>query len=146
MASKGECTIQEALDQLKIENRSQFTFKDCRDKRCLPFDFMIIVDGRVGLIEYDGINHFQIVKKFHGADPDKALIKFNKQKNHDLIKNRFARDSNISLLRISYKEDSEILKWLSEYTYKMKSGKRIEMFSNSDLYSDPYQDGGCIIA
>lgn len=146
MASKGERMLQESLDQLKIENRTQYTFQGCKDKRCLPYDFMIMVDGRVGVIEYDGRAHFEIVKQFHGSDPEISLSKFQKQQNHDLIKNRYTRDNNISLLRISYKEDDEILKWLTDFIHKMKStSKRVDLFSNPELYNDPYQDPGCII-
>jgi hypothetical protein len=139
MSSQGEKEIISILDKLLVTYCMQFTFKDCRDKRCLPFDFLIIVGGKVGVIEYDGGQHFTVTPKFHGNDSSKAAVKFAKQVKHDIYKNTYTKQNNICLLRISYKESDHILKYVTEFITAMKSSsKRIDMFSNTELYPNPY--------
>lgn len=111
-------------------------FPGCRDTRELPFDFMIVVSGRIGVIEIDGIQHFEQSSKFH-----KKADSFSKQQRHDKIKNRFTRDHNISLLRIAYDVESTVQKYVIIFIEAMrKSQTRIDMFSSPLLYFDPYDD------
>ena len=141
MSSLGEKEIISILDKLCVTYCMQFTFRDCKDKRCLPFDFLVIVAGKVGVIEFDGGQHFTVTPKFHGSDSKKALAKFTKQVHHDIYKNNYTKQNNISLLRISYKESDHILKYVTEFITAMKStSKRVEMFTNAELYPNPYGD------
>jgi len=139
MSSLGEKEIVSILDKLNVTYEMQFTFRDCKDKRCLPFDFLVIVNGKVGIIEFDGAQHFAPTTKFHGTkDPQKA---FEKGVRHDIIKNNYTRNNNISLLRISYKEGDHILKYVTEFITLLKTGtKRVDMFTNKELYVNPYDD------
>ena len=35
-----------------------YTFEECRDKAKLPFDFLIVKNNKIGIIEFDGRQHF----------------------------------------------------------------------------------------
>jgi hypothetical protein len=95
MESKGEKIIREWLEQNNIDFVYQKTFSDCRGKRNpLPFDFYFPNNNL--LIEYDGIQHYKPVRLFNGENG------FKETKNNDKIKNEFAQNNNIQLLRISY--------------------------------------------
>lgn len=141
MASNGEKLIEQILHREKIDFRTQFTFHQCKDRNRLPFDFMIIVNGRCAIIEFDGRQHFEVVPRFHGHDPVKAQAKLKVQQYHDIVKNIYTRDQSISLLRISYREEKEIEIYLLRFIHLLKTtNKRITLFSNSSLesYAHPY--------
>lgn len=70
-------------------------FIGCRDKRSLKFDFYL--PDRNLCIEYDGKHHFEVTE--YGEDKLKDTIK------KDTIKNEFCKSNNITLYRISYKDD-----------------------------------------
>lgn len=100
--SKGERKIKELLLHNNIKFEFQKKFKNCRNKKQLPFDFFIN-DVNV-LIEYDGIQHFQPVEIFGGNKNYEQTLK------NDQIKNQYCKDNNIRLIRIRYDEDpKEIL-------------------------------------
>jgi len=66
---------------------------------CLKYDFCIF-DGDESpraLIEFDGEQHFRFVKIFH-----KNMEDFRKRQKYDRMKDDYAEDNNIPLLRISY--------------------------------------------
>lgn len=72
----------------------QYSFENCKDKVPLPFD-MAIFDEDFNLsyvIEYDGEQHFHTCGYFD----------YEKQHNHDLIKNKYCFENNIPLIRIPY--------------------------------------------
>lgn len=95
--SRGEQEISLYLDRHHICYEQQKSFKDCCDIRQLPFDFYLPKDNI--LIEYDGIQHTKEVEYFGGAD------KLKTYKKHDKIKNEYARDNGIKLIRIPYQEN-----------------------------------------
>ncbi len=93
--SKGEKIISWFLDKHKIQYTTQKMFIGCRDKRSLKFDFYL--PDRNLCIEYDGKHHFEVTE--YGEDKLKDTIK------KDTIKNEFCKSNNITLYRISYKDD-----------------------------------------
>jgi len=97
-SSLGEKATRRILTNLNVKFQEQFTFLDCVDKKPLPFDFAIIgPNGNIlGLIEYDGIQHFKPFSYFGGKD------KYANQKFHDDIKDEYVRLAEIPLLRIPY--------------------------------------------
>lgn len=95
--SKGEKTIKNFLLKNKISFNKEKTFDGCRDKGLLPFDFYL--DEFNICIEFDGMQHFVAVDVWGGEN---GLLE---QKRRDLIKTQYCVDSNIKLLRISYKEN-----------------------------------------
>lgn len=94
---KGEKEIRLILEDIGIEYEKQKTFKGCKDKKLLQFDFYI-KDMNL-CVEYDGIQHFKIVEYFGGRS------EFMKIKYRDKIKNQYCENEGIDLLRINYKEN-----------------------------------------
>lgn len=95
--SKGEKQIENWMQKNNINYVTQKTFKDCKDKHPLPFDFYL-PDYNV-CIEYDGKQHFKPIKFFGGEEA------FYKRVEHDKIKDDYCKTHGIKLLRISYIEN-----------------------------------------
>ena len=93
-SSKGEKRIAKYLDDKNIEYEEQYRFKDCKFKKQLPFDFYI--SSLNTIIEYDGEQHYKIVKHFGGLD------EFIDTKIRDTVKTIYCKENNIKLIRISY--------------------------------------------
>lgn len=114
-SSRGEMLIENYLKKIYCDYRTQYIDLRCRDKRALPFDFAIFSDNSLfGLIEFDGIQHFEPVDKFGGFEG------FEKTIYHDKIKTSFCNNNNIPLLRIPYFLEDEIEDMLRDFIF----GKR----------------------
>lgn len=98
--SKGEKKIANLLDKWGYKYIRQKRYDDLKDQLPLPFDFYLN-DFNV-LIEFDGEQHFY--PKGFGADQETTLIEFELTVKHDLMKDDYCRDNNISLVRIPYWE------------------------------------------
>jgi len=102
--SHGEKRIKKYLDENRYNYIPQFRFKNCKNKNPLPFDFAIFNDKEKTklkcLIEYDGEQHYYPISRFGGIEG------FKKVKMNDNIKDKYCKDNNINLLRISYLEDN----------------------------------------
>lgn len=67
------------------------------------------------LIEFDGIFHYELIK-FRKNEPIKyAEERLKKQQEHDRLKDEYAKNNNINLLRIPYWEFDNIEKILNNY-------------------------------
>lgn len=97
--SKGETEISDILKYHNINHNHQHRFKNCRNKRPLPFDFYL--PGLNTCIEYDGIQHFEPVEYF-GGDEYLEYVKSN-----DRIKTNYCKSNNINLIRIRYDDSIE---------------------------------------
>ena len=95
--SIGEKTIRKHLKTHNIEYIQNKRFENCKDKYVLSFDFFI--PSHNICIEFDGRQHFEVVKHFGGIDS------LNLQIEHDNIKNKYCYDNNIELHRIRYDQD-----------------------------------------
>ena len=102
--SKGEAKIESCLESMSIRFIEQFTFDDCIYKRRLPFDFAIFIDNEIGLIEYQGEQHYCEVAFY------KDVVEFEECKKRDSIKAEYAKMKNIPLLIIPYSEYDNIKK------------------------------------
>jgi len=94
--SKGELQVKDFLGKRNIKFTQQKTFKNCKYKKLLRFDFFLPEHNTC--IEYDGIQHFKPVKYWGGS------ANLVESKKRDNIKNKFCYDNNIYLLRIRYDE------------------------------------------
>lgn len=94
--SHGENKIRIFLEENDIKYEIQKSFNDCKLKQLLLFDFYLPTNNI--LIEFDGQQHFEPVKIFGG------IKKFKETQKRDKIKNKFAEENNIKLLRIPYTE------------------------------------------
>ena len=104
--SKGEKRIGKYLDSRNIEYKREHKFDDCRSKNRLPFDFYIPSKNIV--IEYDGKQHYEIIKWFGGFDS------FIATKIRDTIKTIYCKENNIKLIRIPYWDFDNIEKILEK--------------------------------
>lgn len=112
--SIGEAMINRWLLSMNYNFRRQITFNDCVSPKGakLKYDFGIYDNchNLLGLIEYDGIQHTCPIDFFGGEDA------FNYLQECDTIKNNYAIQHNIPLLRINYsnreKISSVLNKWL----------------------------------
>lgn len=107
--SKGEMAVQEWL------NKYNFYFSSEYDKfyslvsnlgNPLRFDFAVFYDINKTniklLIEFDGKQHFEIVKGWQTEESFETL------QYHDKLKDKYCKDNNIKLLRIRYDEFDDI--------------------------------------
>lgn len=123
-SSTGEITTRRILTKIGVRFQEQVRFPDCRDKKQLPFDFAIVDEkgSVIGLIEYDGAQHFEPVDYFGGVETYLTGLK------HDEIKNSYARLKNIPLLRIPYTLSiEEVEEDVTNFTESLA-------FSNSDTH------------
>lgn len=93
--SSGEIKIAKLLEMLNIEFQTQYRIKEFNLSS--PFDFAIFNNGvLLGLIEYDGEQHFKSVDFFGGEE------KLKLQQERDERKNKWCEENNIRLIRIPY--------------------------------------------
>ncbi len=107
LKSIGEKKINEYLNLKNINYTPQHTFDNCKYVGKLIFDFYLS-DNNI-LIEFDGIQHFESIEYFGG------LTALNETIKKDNIKNLYAKNNNINLLRIKYTEMNNIISILENY-------------------------------
>jgi hypothetical protein len=101
-SSSGETKIENILKVFNIHYIKEHSFEDCVYEKKLRFDFYLPKYNIC--IEYDGKQHFEPIEVFGGVN------QYIKTKKRDIIKNKFCRENNIKLIRISFKEKSFIKK------------------------------------
>ena len=113
--SYGEQKIHQLLQQFNVNYLAEFTFPDLKDIKLLRYDFAILNDKDevIRLIEFDGEQHF--LTKPNGLYTQKGL---DDLKKHDQMKNDYAKNHNIPLVRVPYTD-------LNNFTFE-------------DLFSDKY--------
>ncbi len=99
ISSYGEQMVANYLVKRDIQFVSQAIFKDCKDKRLLPFDFYVPEYNMV--IEIDGGQHKKSVGMFGG----KAIL--NSTKKHDQQKIQYCADHGIRMIRLNYAEQNK---------------------------------------
>lgn len=92
--SSGEQLVKTVLDKLGVNYELEKRFDDCKDTRAMPFDFYID-DLRIA-IEYQGIQHYQVISLFGGE------TELEKRKLHDNMKRDYCMQNNITLIEIPY--------------------------------------------
>jgi len=109
--STGERKIMDILNHNNIEFIHEYAVDYANYKR-LRFDFFI--PSLNLLIEYDGEQHFYPIN-FNGIDDDSAIEIYKKTLLRDTIKNAYANDTDVTLLRIPYTEFDNIDKILLNF-------------------------------
>lgn len=104
--SKGEIKIVRFLDDNNVEYVREKRFKNCKNLLPLLFDFYL--PNQNLLIEYDGEQHFKSIN-YWGGD-----IGFKSRQINDEIKNKFANENSINLLRIKFSEINKVNQILKE--------------------------------
>lgn len=90
--SKGESAIANSLIRRGVSFIAQKTFDDCVSDKGKPYRFDFYLTEYNLLIEFDGAQHYQDASEFF----DIAAIK-----QSDIVKTKYANDTNIRLIRIS---------------------------------------------
>lgn len=129
--SQGCQVIFDYLKSKNLDYRLEARFTHCKDIKKLPFDFEIIINGRVAVIEFDGEQHFRHIPRFHPT-----VEAFQKQQNHDRIKTQYCYQHSISLLRIDYTctTKEKVYPLLDKFIEAVKLGKPVYHFSDMSLY------------
>lgn len=101
--SIGETNIQKILEQnnIKFEKEKIFNDLNSKENRFFRYDFYLPEYNR--LIEFDGIQHFEYTDSGWNTKEN-----FEKTQQSDKIKNNYAKDHNIPLVRIPYWERDNI--------------------------------------
>lgn len=96
-----EIEIGNILTKLGYEYTYQKTFKDCKDKNVLSFDYYI---PKLNIcIEYQGEQHYKPIN-FNGRGKESSLEKLKYTQKHDDIKREYCKSNNIGLIEIPYWE------------------------------------------
>lgn len=96
--SKLEQLTKNYLDAKNIQYIQQYTFNDCKNHKCLPFDFYLPQYNCC--IEVDGHLHFR--PSNWRIDESEKEHRFQTIQKHDNIKTQYCQQNNIPLLRIPY--------------------------------------------
>ena len=92
--SKGNYKIAQLLTENGILYETEKIFEDCKDKKSMPFDFYV---NNSYLIEFDGSQHFKYTNtSWNTKEHYEYVVK------HDQMKNEWAKQNNIPLIRIPY--------------------------------------------
>lgn len=92
--SKGEAFIENLLKINNISYESQKRFPDCKNIKCLPFDFYLPIQNVC--IEYQGEQHYHPVEYWGGEE------KFKIYQQNDQIKENYCKKNKIRLLCLPY--------------------------------------------
>lgn len=109
LESRGERKINDFLKTHNIKFEREKTFKGCRNRYPLFFDFYIPELNTC--IEFDGLQHFVPLDYFGGTPV------FERTKKSDAIKNEFCLRNGIRLIRISYKDRDPVVVLKRELKY-----------------------------
>jgi very-short-patch-repair endonuclease len=100
--SKGYKAIFNLLFENHLPFDTQYRDKNCRNIKPLPFDFVLynnwMLEKIIAFIEFDGEQHDKPSDYFGGEE------EFKKRQQNDQIKNEFAEQNGIPLIRIKYKD------------------------------------------
>lgn len=117
--SRGEKIIRDILDDEECKYIFNGSFGGVKSKNggLVRFDFVIFIDDKPRIIEYDGRQHFVPVC-FGGISKERAEENLATLKINDNIKNKFCEENNYPMLRIPYTERNNleeiVLKFISE--------------------------------
>jgi hypothetical protein len=108
--SYGEKQTSLALLKRNVHFKREKRFGSCRNINPLPFDFLVYYNEQIALIEYQGIQHYEPVA-FGRGNPEANL---KKVRQHDSIKRKWCKVTNVPLLEIPYWEE-DIDKLINEF-------------------------------
>ena len=96
--SSGEANIRRFLTESGIEFESQKRFKELRAIKPLSYDFYL--PSLNVLIEFQGEQHYRPIEFFGGES------RYKLQKQYDTLKKNYADSKGMSLIEVSYKENT----------------------------------------
>jgi hypothetical protein len=124
--SKGEIEIKNWLSAHYISFDTQIKIPNCKYKKTLPFDFGIYTcAGLVGLIEYQGEQHYIPIKRSNWSTT-MMQQKFALCQIRDQIKRKFCSDHQIPFLEIPYWDFNRIPQSLTYFTLSLNAKTPLE--------------------
>ena len=128
----GEQRVRKFLQEKDIQFLEQIKFDGLIGigGRKLSYDFMIELNGRSMLIEIDGEQHFSPTA-FGGRDADVSEQAYQRQVRHDQLKDDFAVQNGLRLVRIQNVD--------SNYDFIIESLESILSGSDINYYGSLYQ-------
>ncbi len=111
--SHGEKEIEKFLIEHNIKYENQYKIPECKNIKTLPFDFAIWMNNKLGLIEYNGEQHYEKIWKNRGSLEQNIY--------RDKIKENYCKENNIPLLIIPYWEYKNISTILETYIIGLKN-------------------------
>lgn len=107
--SKGEVAIRNYLIDHSINFTSQHSTPECKNEGRLYFDFAILLDNKILIVEFNGLQHYKAVKYFGG------IVRLKRCQENDNIKKEYCIANNIPMLIIKYNEFNEIASMLDDF-------------------------------
>lgn len=101
--------INSLLESWGLLFERQRSFKECRDKNAMPFDFYI-PDFNL-LIEYQGEQHYCVIPRGSMTEQE-AIDNLELIQKHDEIKREYCSENNINYIEIPYWESEDIENFL----------------------------------
>jgi hypothetical protein len=119
--SKGENKISELLKIMGLPFKRQAKFKKCKNKNVLPFDFIVkLPNGKGFLIEYQGIQHYEPIRRSRSWTKKKTMAHFKAIQERDKIKSEWAKKNKIPLLVIPCWDHEKMPKLIEEFVELIK--------------------------
>lgn len=97
--------IDSLLKSWNISFERQYSFKNCRDKNALPFDFYVPAYNII--IKYQGEQHYKIIRRGNMSEED-GINNLELIQKHDEIKRNYCIENNINYIEIPYWENNDI--------------------------------------
>lgn len=119
-SSRGEITIASILNKYSLNYKSQARFDSCKDKRPLPFDFLVQTNKKF-LIEFNGLQHYQATSWNSSMSNEEIDETFKAVQHRDLIKRQWCLDNNIPLLIIPYWELNKVETIILDFLNKIEA-------------------------
>ena len=107
--NKGESALCKLIKDMNYIVETQKTYNDLKDKQLLRYDFYLPEFNL--LIELDGEHHREAIT-YKSKNEDIAILKLEDRIRKDKLKDDYAINNNINLLRIEYNNGKvDIQKW-----------------------------------
>lgn len=115
LSSVAEEKMSGILKRLGFLFEREYRIKDCKDIRCLPFDFAIFENNKLlCLVELQGQQHYQPFT--YNNEPNETKLKnFEDRLKKDNIKKEYCQKHNIPLLLIKYDKFSKMEQILKDF-------------------------------
>lgn len=124
--SSGEMIVKAYLDKMHVPYEEEYCVTiDGHQRR---YDFLIHLNEKKYLVEFDGEQHFHEVKQFGGIE------EFNQRKLADKEKTDFARKNYLPLLRIRFDQKTEIPELMDEFFENPNLNRINPKYSNENYY------------
>lgn len=117
---KMETFVKNYLNDNNITHESQVIFDDLlgEGNQHLSYDFKVLYNDQIFLIECQGEQHFHPVKFFGGKE------RFERQKRYDKLKKDYAEINDYILIEIDYKMKNDEIIELLNHCFNIKTEKR----------------------